>query len=142
MSWGKKIIAVYVVFIVGIMFLVFKASSQNDDLVTADYYGKELKYQQRIDETNRTDAMPDSVQYTVSAVKTHLRFPKQFEGKTISGELLLYCPSDEKKDIRKTFSINTTETDFEHNKIGGSFELQISWKVDGVNYYLTRKIFI
>ena len=50
MNWGHKIIAVYVVFIAGMIFLVFKSSRQNIELVTEDYYAKELVYQQKIDE--------------------------------------------------------------------------------------------
>ena len=51
MNWGYKILMVYVIFIAGILLLVFKSSSQNQDLVTEDYYEQELKYQQKIDET-------------------------------------------------------------------------------------------
>ena len=46
MNWGYKILTVYIIFIAGILFLVFKSSNQNQDLVTKDYYEQELKYQQ------------------------------------------------------------------------------------------------
>ena len=49
MNWGYKILFVYIAFIAGILLMVFKSSTQKRDLVTADYYAKELKYQERID---------------------------------------------------------------------------------------------
>jgi hypothetical protein len=50
LSWGYKIMFVYIAFVAGMGFLVFKASSQKFDLVTKDYYDQELKYQQVIDQ--------------------------------------------------------------------------------------------
>ena len=45
MNWGYKIMLAYVVFIAGILFLVFKSSSQKVELVTENYYEQELKFQ-------------------------------------------------------------------------------------------------
>ena len=44
---------VYLAFVAGMGFLVFKASNQEFDLVTKDYYEQELKYQQVIDQSAR-----------------------------------------------------------------------------------------
>ena len=43
MNWGYKIVLVYIVFITGIVTLVYKSSAQNQDLVVNDYYEQELK---------------------------------------------------------------------------------------------------
>ena len=50
LSWGHKIAATYLVFVAGMVFLVFKANNEKFDLVTKDYYGAELKYQEVIDQ--------------------------------------------------------------------------------------------
>jgi len=49
-SWGYKIVIGYLAFVLGILFLVYKANQQKFDLVTEDYYGEELKYQNIIDQ--------------------------------------------------------------------------------------------
>ena len=56
MNWGYKILLVYLIFILGILFMVFKSSTQKTDLVTTDYYAKELKYQEKIDEMKQVVA--------------------------------------------------------------------------------------
>ena len=43
MSWGTKILIVFILFVGGILFMVIKSSIQKTDLVTTDYYAKELK---------------------------------------------------------------------------------------------------
>jgi predicted dehydrogenase len=55
MNWGYKIMLVYLVFISGMLFMAFKSSEQDIELVTEDYYAKELVYQQKIDEIKNQD---------------------------------------------------------------------------------------
>ena len=76
MNWGYKILIVYAVFVTGIVFMVYKSSNEKMDLVTADYYGKELKFQQQIDETKRTDALSEEVRYEVKNNRLLIYFPK------------------------------------------------------------------
>ena len=143
MSWGYKILVVYAIFIAGIMFLVFKSSSQKMDLVTSDYYGKELKYQQKIDETNRMSALSQPVTYKINENILAIQFPKDFSGKKLTGEAVLYCPSDENKDVTQSFSVQdsiVTISISSNNK--GLHELHLTWVADGVSYYFETKIFI
>ena len=61
LSWGYKITLVYIAFVAGMGFLVFKASSQKFDLVTKDYYEQELKYQQVIDQAANSSRLSEPV---------------------------------------------------------------------------------
>jgi hypothetical protein len=143
MNWGYKIFIVYVIFVGGILFLVFKSSNQKMDLVTTDYYAKELKYQEKIDESKRTNALSESIRYEIKENYIALYFPKDFAGKNISGKAELYCPSDEGRDITQNFSIEDTAAILPISKLNkGQNELHISWQVDGMNYYFEKKIFI
>ncbi|MBK8521213.1 MAG: FixH family protein [Ferruginibacter sp.] len=143
MNWGTKILIVYVAFVAGIVFMVFKSSTQNTDLVTSDYYAKELKYQDKIDEIARTAALTAPVEYRLENNTLAIIFPKDFAGKKLVGEAVLYCPSDEKKDIKQPFTI-LDETLLLEVPAGskGLFELHLSWQDGGVTYYFEKKIFI
>ena len=44
-NWGWRIVILYSGFVLLILFLVYKTTTVNDDLVTTDYYAKELKFQ-------------------------------------------------------------------------------------------------
>ena len=143
MNWGYKILFVYIAFVAGTLFLVFRASGEKDDLVTADYYWQELKYQQRIDETTRTNALSAAVQYELHGNTLMINFPKDFAGKTINGEIQLYCPTDEQKDIKQSFTAKDDITSLEiPNGHKGTFELHLNWEVNGVNYYYEGKIIL
>jgi hypothetical protein len=143
MNWGYKILIVYGVFVAGIMFMVFKSSSQKMDLVTTDYYAKELKYQDDINATENANALSEKVRYEIKDNQVLLHFPKDLSGKTITGNALLYCPSDENKDIKQDFSLQDAPLVLQLTaRSKGQFELHITWQADGVNYYFEQKIFI
>ena len=143
MNWGYKILVVYVVFVAGIVFLVVKASSQKMDLVTTDYYDKELKYQEKIDAMNRVTELSADVQYEIIGDKLNIVFPKDFAGKKMEGEVALYCPSDQDKDIRYNFSIEDAPVIVSMNaNTKGNYELQLTWQVDGKSYYFEKKLLI
>jgi nitrogen fixation protein FixH len=141
MNWGYKILFVYGIFIAGILFMVFKSSTQKIDLVTTDYYAKELKYQEKIDETNRVNALSEELRYEISNNEIAIYFPKDFSGKKITGTADLYCPSDEKKDISQSFSLQDAALIIKTTNKGQQ-ELHINWQVNGITYYFEKKIFI
>lgn len=143
MNWGKKILLVYVTFVLGILFMVYKSSSQKADLVTTDYYAKELKYQDKIDEMGRVSSLSAPVVFEVKDNELIIQFPKDFAGRQLTGEAVLYCPSDENKDLKKDFSVMDQPLKIElpsTNK--GLHELHLSWKQGNVTYYFEKKIFI
>lgn len=143
MNWGYKILLVYVVFVTGIMFLVFKSSSQKMDLVTTDYYAKELKYQQKIDAMNSVSRLSDTVKYDMNDGKLAIVFPKDFAEKKITGKIVLYCPSDEDKDVTQNFSIQDAPLFVPvHANNKGLYELQLTWQANGTNYYFEKKLVI
>lgn len=141
-SWGHKIAFTYLVFVSGITFLVIKASSQKFDLVTKDYYGEELKYQQVIDESANTAKLsaPLVVDKNNGALTIH--FPKEMNGKKKQVDFYLYYPADEKKDFRRSASVNDDVfTQSLPENISGRYELKLSWTADSVKYYYEKKIF-
>ena len=143
MNWGYKILIVYGVFVAGILFMVFRSANQKMDLVTTDYYAKELKYQDNIDATTNANALSEDIRYEIKNNQVVLHFPKDFFGKKITGNAVLYCPSDEDKDIKQDFSLQDAPLILQlTNRSKGQYELHISWQADGITYYFEQKIFI
>ncbi|HVZ56104.1 MAG TPA: FixH family protein [Chitinophagaceae bacterium] len=140
-NWGHKIAAVYILFVAGTLFLAYKASHEEFDLVTKDYYGAELKYQQVIDQKARVAALSGPVQVEQHGQQLQIRFPRDFAGQAIKGEVYLYCPADERKDFRQPFS--TTDLTCQAEAPGGTrglYDLKLSWEANGKTYYQEQKI--
>ncbi len=143
MNWGYKILFVYLFFVAGILLLVFKSSSEKVDLVTKDYYQKELKYEQKIDEAERAQSLSSPLQYEVSNNKVLITFPEEMKGKAITAHTLLYYAADETRD--SVYNLHTDSAKLvmilpESDK--GMYELKMDWKVDTTKYYSEHKVLI
>ncbi|MEP7165715.1 MAG: FixH family protein [Ferruginibacter sp.] len=143
MNWGYKILFVYIIFVSGIVFMVFRSSMQNQDLVTQDYYEQELKFQDRIEETERANALSATVKYGISNNELWVRFPKEMNGVQLSADILLYCIADKSKDIHQDSNTQNASVQVPL-PVGckGSYELKIIWKANGVGYYYQHKLII
>ena len=143
MNWGYKIVFAYIAFVLGITYMVIRSSMQKTDLVTTDYYAKELKYQDKIDEMKRTGVLSAEIKCEIKDTQLVIEFPKDFTGKKLEGEAVLYCPSDESRDIKKGFSVLDAPVLLSVSSVkAGQYELHLSWKDGGITYYFEKKIFI
>jgi hypothetical protein len=133
---------VYIAFVAGIGFLVFKASSQKFDLVTKDYYDQELKYQQVIDQAANTSKLSAPIAIKRSEGELKISFPDEMKNKKKLIDFYLYYAADAKKDFRKSFELNENEL-AQALPVGmkGMYELKLTWETEGVKYYHEQKIY-
>jgi hypothetical protein len=61
MSWGYKILIVYILFIGMILGMVYVASRQTNEMQDDNYYAKELVYQSVIDGKNNLNALTEKL---------------------------------------------------------------------------------
>ena len=142
LSWGYKIMFVYIAFVIGMGFLVYKASSQKFDLVTKDYYGQELKYQQVIDQAANSSKLSAPVTVERNEGELKISFPSEMQGKKKLVDFYLYYAADAKRDFRRSFELNENEL-VQALPVGmkGMYELKLSWETEGVKYYFEKKLF-
>ncbi len=135
-NWGWGITGVYLVFVIGIMYLVWRTTREQQDLVTEDYYAQEIKYQDRIDASKRAAALSSPVRVELRDHSLHLAFPREFAGKTLTGEVLVYYPADSKKDVRVPVNVTDNAMDLKIDAANtGLHILQLSWQEGSTTYY-------
>jgi hypothetical protein len=137
-NWGTKIAMVYLLFVAGMLFLVMQSSRQKIDLVTPDYYEQEIKYQERIDQSKRADALTGVMSVDVSGDSLLLRFPEEHRGKSITGHVWVYYPADESLDVKAPIDTrhgtHLLILPSNRNRTGMSI-VKTGWTCDGVDYY-------
>ena len=141
-SWGHKILFVYLAFVVGILFLVFKANQEKFDLVTPNYYDAELKFQKVIDDRQHVSELSAPPKITHSVNSVGIQLPNEFLNKDVTGQLYLYRPSDAGKDLKLDFSTNNSfiAVALKEN-LSGAYEVKLSWQANGKTYYNEQRIF-
>jgi hypothetical protein len=137
LNWGLKITILYSGFVMLIITMVSMAMSQKVDLVSKDYYEQELRYQDKIDKTNRTHSLSEPMTWQVNPDGLLLKFPKQFEGQSIKGTIYFFRPSDERMDKKIDIAVDTSlifhvSTDQLQK---GLYKMQIDWSVNNQEYY-------
>jgi nitrogen fixation protein FixH len=141
-SWGHKILIVYLGFVVGILVLAFLASQQKFDLVTTNYYDAELKFQNVIDQKQRVTELSAAPKISHSVTSVSIQLPEEFLNKDVKGELYLYRPSDASKDLKINFTTAKNFVEVALNKnLSGAYIVKLSWQADGKTYYNEQKIF-
>ena len=141
-SWGHKILFVYLAFVVGILFLVYKANQEKFDLVTPNYYDAELKFQKVIDDRQNVSQLSSPPKITHSVNSVGIQLPNEFLNKEVKGQIYLYRPSDASKDLQRNFSTNKSFIEVALNKdLSGAYEVKLSWQADGKTYYNEQRIF-
>lgn len=139
-NWGTGIAALYLGFVAMILLLVGMSTTQKIDLVTDKYYDEELKFQDKINKTNRANSLEEPLKWQVTEQGLNILFPENLD--QISGNVKLYCPSNDKND--RSFAIEQTGHSqlIPSSKIPkGRYRLQIDWK-SGENTYWSEDVIV
>ncbi len=135
-SWGYRIAALYIGFVLLILFMVVMAMRQKIELVTPDYYAKELKFQQEIDAMNNVGLLSANLKVELQQNAVTITFPEDIKGKEIKGEAQMYRPSDSSLDVTFPLEINQEgKLILQSDKFKtGLYKLTVKWTADGKNY--------
>lgn len=143
MNWGKKITIVYLAFVALIVTLVVVSMRQKVDLVSADYYAKELNYQSDLNKINNAKALATQLKCIVGVGEIQIQFPEEHKYSSINGKVFIYKPSDNKSD--KTLEIQTNngvQTVSTANFAKGMYRVIVNWNVDGKDFQAENVIVI
>lgn len=97
LNWGNGIVLAFVLFIGFILYFVVRMSLQDrarHDLVTEDYYKKELGYQADLDAVNLARELKAVLRVERTAQGLWVHFPEGYEPRAIGGSVSLYRPSN------------------------------------------------
>ena len=136
MSWGNKLIIVFVVFAALMATLVYKATQTKFELVSKDYYQEELRYQDKIDGAGNA-ALEAPLLVRLKDGSVFLEFPELQKKSSITGEAWFYCSVDASKDNRIALNVNTLgiqQIDVKTFR-KGNYVVKISYEANGKKYY-------
>lgn len=143
MSWGNKLVVVFILFATLIFTMVYKAMHTKYELVSKDYYKDELRYQEKIDGVINSNKL-SMISILENDQQLIIDFPKEMKEQMNEGELWFYCSSDETKDrkIRLQADDSGRQVIQKNRMAKGNFQLKIYWKSGGKNYYHEQKLTI
>lgn len=138
------IIGAFVLFAAYIGVMVQRAMRTNVELVSADYYQQELGYQQRIDATSRTAALPAPVRFLAdeAAHQLTIQLPAALAGQGSTGEVHFMRPSDSRLDFTVPFHPNATGGQLLSTASlrPGHWRVRLAFTANGQDYFVEEVI--
>lgn len=143
-NWGTGIVIAFIAFISFIMFFVVKMNTNkkyDHDLVTKQYYQKELKFQDDINKIKNSKSLTQNVTWYKTQDGILIIFPETFKAKDITGNVFLYRPSNKKLDFEMPISLSSHRLLIPKQRLlDGRWNITIDWSCNGNNYLLKDKI--
>lgn len=143
-NWGTGLVIGMVLFISFIMYFVIKITTDKKydyDLVTEEYYKKEMVYQKEID----AEANSNSLESTISGEKVAegwmLTFPENIDYSKIEGTVFLYRPSNKQLDFQLPIKLSGLNMLIPDEKlVAGRWNTIVRWTYQGKDYLYKKEI--
>lgn len=136
-NWGTGIVISMLIFMLATTGMMILFINQKVDLVTDNYYDKELKFQQQIDKINNTNNLEEKVELKFDGNLVSVTFPQSYNVLKPEGELFFYRPSDNKKDFKIPLSIDSTGMQVVPVATleKGFWKVQLHWSMQSLEYF-------
>jgi hypothetical protein len=144
-NWGTGIVIAFALFMSFILYFVFKVQSDSkydNELVTEDYYKKEIRVQSDIQKVQNANDMKVKVVIANTEKGIQIDFPKDIDFKNIKGKVSLYRPSNQKLDFEIPISLSSSDLLIpKNNLVGGLWDISVEWNYQGKTYLNKEEIY-
>lgn len=129
------------VFLVLNVIMVILTFSQDVELVTDNYYEKELKYQDELGKMNNALSLPDSLKMSMDRFELKISYPQSLLKNKLVGTIHLYRPDQRKfdYDVDVKYDDSGRQTINMSGKAPGKWKISISLN-DGEHDYLFKDV--
>jgi hypothetical protein len=140
--WGHGVTLFFISFACMMGYLVYRCTQVPVNLVEADYYHDELRYQEVIDGTKRANELSGTLSLETLPQGLQIHWPAEMQGKNLEGEIWFYCPSNASQDRHITLKDQHPEHMVLPNSLlaPGSYVVKFRWMADGIEYYTEKSL--
>ncbi|MDI9309330.1 MAG: FixH family protein [Limnohabitans sp.] len=143
-NWGTGIIIAFGLFITFILYFVFKVQGDmkyDHEMVTEEYYKKEIGYQEQLNKEQNAHDLFEKVTIETKNEGLLIAFPKSFDYSKITGKVSLYRPSSQKLDFDMPISLSSYSLLIPKTKlVGGRWDIIIDWNYENKDYLNKEKV--
>ena len=143
-NWGKGLAIGMACFMSFILYLVITMSTDkaySHDLVTENYYAKEMAYQNEIDNETNLSTLSEPITGKKTTEGWLIRFPKEINNTNTQGTVFLYRPSNQKLDFDFPLLLNTSDLLIPDNRLlDGRWNITIEWETNGKHFLYKKSI--
>lgn len=143
-NWGTGLAIGMVLFIGFILYFVIKISTDKKydyDLVTEEYYAREMVYQNEIDAEENGNSLKINISGEKVAEGWLLKFPEEMDYSKITGTVFMYRPSNKKLDFELPLQLSSANLLIPNERlVGGRWNTIVQWNYEGEDYLFKEEI--
>ena len=143
MNWGVKITLAFIVFAIIMIIMVVISINQDVNLVAQDYYKQEIAYESQIERIKNAKNLdfPPSIDFDKEVNSVVITFPFSLGSQIQAGTVLLYRPSDQRKDVKAKLTLdhnNQFKISMTDRK-KGKWLVKLTWSDSQKEYYYEKQ---
>ncbi|MBI3880534.1 MAG: FixH family protein [Verrucomicrobia bacterium] len=143
--WPHAIAAWFILCIIGVVAWVSFTMRQNTELVGADYYDQEIRYQRQIERLGRTQFLTAqvTVAYDAKQRRVTVTLPGDHAAQA-KGVIRFYRPSDARLDREIPLKVGAagSQTVDSTTLRTGLWKVRVQWKVGAEEFFVDRPLVI
>jgi hypothetical protein len=143
-NWGTGIVLAFIGFISFIMYFIITMTTNDKydfDLVTEDYYGQELEFQNEIHKETNSKTLKTNLRWKKMEEGITINFPEDLDIENIKGKVFLYRPSNKQFDFEIPVSLsNHTLLIPDKRLLGGRWNIKVDWEYNKNEYLYKTEI--
>lgn len=143
-NWGTGLVIGMLLFMSFIMYMVIAMTTNKDyshDLVTKEYYQKELAYQEEIDAEDNLKLLSEKISGQRVPEGWLLQFPEELADKKMTGTVFLYRPSSEQLDFDFPLVLSGVNLLIPDKRLlDGRWNITIAWEFEGKPFLYKKSI--
>jgi hypothetical protein len=140
LNWGHKIGIAYTAFVIFMLFMVYKTTTVDFDLVVDDYYSEELKFQEQIDRQENLNKAPFKVLVNENLGQLTLNFTGEYSPKDFSGSVMLYKPDNAAFDLVEPLQLDESGSQMVLTPNPGMYRVKLTFSDSQKEYYLEKLV--
>lgn len=139
-NWGTGLAIAIVAGCLGIIFLVYKATTFEFQMVDSDYYEKEVEFNDKVLSIKNAANLQDTLHFSMQNGHLIVSFPTDVIGKKVTGTLNFYCPVNAEKDfnIPLVFNDKNIVAVDASNMLATQYNISAQFTIGEERYYLEQ----
>lgn len=137
-NMGKTIAVVVTLFMATTVYFVLQAMKIDVELVSSDYYQREIEYDKQIARQLNAQKAGYYVRHDIENNQIYLQFPADLVNEEVRGNIHFYAPSTVHHDFNVAINLdsnNRQSFDLDRLQYAGFWRVKILWSDQNKEYY-------
>ncbi len=144
-NWGHGLLLFIILFVGSMLYLVSLCFKEHFDLVSDDYYEKELVYQKQIERKKNTSSLESelTIQYNKMDKRIVIQLPSRFNNLSIPLDIVLYKPDNASLDKQLSITAIDSKATVDASLLKpGLWRMQVYWNGKDESYFNESNVYI